>query len=180
MPGHATDLLAGHPTDTCAAALLQAVGPGSAAPWPGGRGELQRSLACCGSGCFQALPFTSHLSRQAHAGSSEHCFAGAQGSEESKSHRLSAAKPGLRSFASFIRAMLLRLPAAQQPVSLPITGHCSSQWLWTSIALSRLGLLLLSDGAELGVSILQASLSARGHIYQPENTGMSCPITRWC
>lgn len=124
-----------------------------------GHRESCRGLQpAAGSSCFQALPFTSHLSCQAHAGSSEHCFAGSQGNGESESRRLPQTcsllpNQACHSFASFIPAMLLRLPAAQQPASLPVAGHRSSQGLWASTMLSRLGLLLLSNGAELAVSI---------------------------
>lgn len=118
-----TGVLAAHPADRGAAALP----PGALRPVQGDGESCRGFRLAAGSGRFQALPFTSHLSHQAHAGSSEHCFTGAQGSRESESRRL----PQMRSlppsqarhfFASFIQMTLLCLPAAR-PTSLPVAAH---------------------------------------------------------
>jgi len=88
------------------------------------QGELQRPPPAAGSSCSRALPFTAHLSHQAHAGSSKHRFASARGSREDEPRRLpqTCSLPpcqACHSFAPFIREMLLHLPAAPQRTAGP-------------------------------------------------------------
>lgn len=101
-----------HPADTRAAA----------APWPGAQGELRRPAARCGKrplprSALHIPPLWPSPRRQLQALLRRR-------SGESTSRRLPQARSlphsqARHSFASSIRAMLLRLPAARQPASRP-------------------------------------------------------------
>lgn len=108
-----------HPADTRAAA----------APWPGAQGELRRPAARCGErplprSALHIPPLWPSPRRQLQALLRRR-------SGESTSRRLPQARSlphsqARHSFASSIRAMLLRLPAARQPASRPAAARRSS------------------------------------------------------
>lgn len=139
-------------------------------------GESCRGLQpAAGSGCFQALPLTSHLSHQALTGSSSTASPARReaGERVTLPHMLSATKPGL--------LLLCHLhpgdasgPACGTAAHLPqaTVAHRSSRHAPCCLSL---GSCSSPDGAQLTGSILQASPSARGHTHQPRTRAHCAP-----